>query len=221
LEIKKRGWAKLGFMFLLNTLLIGCGQASLTPSQAGIVSKDQVNTSIATIKTATAEQKTRLTSTTVFKPSPTNTIRKTPTVYRTKTPSPTKTAKPTPWGSPAKITAKMPKSIPCTAWEKDGCRWNFSVTFQSENGIGVKVERIRRVFYTSKGTAYVIGYGTGWGTYNLSIPPTGTKPFSSWVRTKFNSDKDLRKGSVVITYEGYDDHGNFFTGTVKATLASN
>lgn len=196
------------------SLLTGCGVQSPVNTTGG-KAPDEYE------KTATAASIPTKMSTATFQPTPTAIPSNTPTMYFTQTSRTTTISLPTPDRTKAKISANMPASFPCSAWGSNGCHWDFSIKFESKNGVGGTLNRIRRLFYSTKGGVYAIGNNTGWDTINLYIPPLGTVDYNSWIQTTNGGTPDLRRARVVITYEGNDDHGNFFTGTVKTTLASN
>lgn len=201
------------FAIITCCLLAACSQPKPATSPDGKVTDEQVKTSIVMEKTATAISKA------TNRPTATATRFKTTTPHRTRIPTSTPTTRPTPGGIKAIITVSLPKTIPCTPWETNGCRWNFTATIKSENGIGGRIERFRKVFYTSKGAAYAGVTSKGWDSHLTIIPADGSASYSSWVRTKAGSVPDLRNGRVELYYEGYDDHGYKFSGTVKAMLA--
>ncbi len=130
---------------------------------------------------------------------------------------PTSTPWPTPWGPPAKVIASMPASIPCVIWKEIGCTWVITVTFRTENDIGITIERIRSIYVSSKGFHYTWGGGSGWSTVNIKISPHSGEEYSDKLSLV---TPDLKDGRVELIYEGHDDNGNPFSGILNATLAS-
>ena len=158
-------------------------------------------------------------------PTATPTLTPTPTNTRTASPPPTNTATPTRTATstpirsgPAKVVASMPDTIPCTPWGSDGCRWNFTVTFTEGNGVPATIERIGRRYIERDGDVWISQYGE-WHDTTIQIPGRGTNTYSSWVRTRFDSDKDLRGATVKVGFSGRDANGYTFSGSVSAKLA--
>jgi hypothetical protein len=183
---------------------------TLTPSPTNTPTYTQTRTCTPT-RTSTPTRTPTLT------PTPTNT--RTPRPTPTNTRIPTRTATPTPIPSgPARVIGSMPDTIPCTPWGSDGCRWDFRVTFTEVNGVPATIERIGQRYADTRGGIWVVG-SAEWFDRTIKIPGRGSNTYSSWVRTLFNSDADLRGGTVTIGFSGYDANGNSFSGSVSAKLA--
>lgn len=202
-------------------LMIACGQTGQSESQSEKVTIEKLQTSVSIIQTATVQQFSNLAGE-AKNITPATTISKTPTRQSTPGPRPTSTNYPTPWGPTAIIKASMPAIVPCLINEQNtGCKWSYSVSFESKNGIGGVVERIRRVYKNKNGVRYTLLGGSGWKNTHIIIHSTGITNFDASWSQRFDEKPDLRNGQVEITYEGHDDNGNFFNGTLSVILASN
>jgi hypothetical protein len=116
------------------------------------------------------------------------------------------------------IEAIMPDVIPCDPWGEEGCRWDFMVTFTEGKGIAATIEQIGRRYIDVRGGVWISNSGE-WFDKTIEVPAGGSATYDSWVRTKHDSDGDLRGGTVVVSYKGIDERGNAFSGSVSASLA--
>jgi hypothetical protein len=112
----------------------------------------------------------------------------------------------------------MPKTIPCTLWEPNGCEWDFEVTFTEERGVDATIEKIGRVFVDTKGRVWTVG-GDEWSDVTIDVPALGSDTYDSWARTTNGDSPDLRGGTVKVSYSGTDASGHAFSGSVTAKLA--
>ena len=199
-------------------LLIGCRVVipTLTPDASDI--NDQVATAQSILQTATAlaNPSATITATQTSPPlqTPIATWTTTPTLIYTSTDIPSLTSTPAPFGPAAKVSASMPASIPC---ERDGqqCKWNFTVTFLTQNGISANIEEICRRYIDLEGGVWTEQGGSGCFSTTIDIPANGKNTYSSWVR----SDGELMGGTVKIIYSGHDANGNSFESEVTSVLA--
>ena len=207
-------------LLLLTTLLIlssiGC---TMVPEFVATATSSPTNTATRTpLPTGTFTA----TPTPTWMPTQTPKPTSTPTLTSTRRPSPTRTftstRTPIPSG-PAQVAASLPDTIPCTPWENDGCIWNYKVTFTETNGVPATVERIGRRYIDTHGKIWAAESGE-WFDKTIVIPGHGSNTYSSWVRTRFEDEGDLRGGIVKVSFTGRDANGNPFSGNVSAHLAS-
>lgn len=86
------------------------------------------------------------------------------------------------------------------------------------NGISATIERIGQRYTDTKGQVWAMG-GSEWRYKTIDIPARESGTYSGFVRTRVDSDLDLRGGTVRVSYSGVDAKGNEFSGSVSATLA--
>lgn len=200
----------------LSLLMTACGISGQSGPQVGKVTTEQLQTSSSVIQTATAQQLTNLSG-----KSTTTAVGKTPGKQNTIGYGSISTTYPTPWGPPAIIKATLPSIIPCVVEYNVLCNWTYSASFESQNGIGGIIERVRRVYINKNGVRYTYMGSNGWDDYHIIVNPSGISKFDAWWSQRFNEIPDIRNGKVEITYEGHDNNGNPFRGTISTKLASN
>ncbi len=134
------------------------------------------------------------------------------------TPTPTFTPRPTPWGPTASIAAHLDSSLPCKS-SGDRCKeWLFTITFNSENNIGGKVENMRMAFVSKGNEIYAEGGFPTWFGVNIPIPANGSAQYQGKVANP--KEPDLTGGRMDFFYQGWDENGNKFSGKISVTLTA-
>jgi hypothetical protein len=111
----------------------------------------------------------------------------------------------------------MPGSVPCQPWGEDGCIWDYTATFAETRGISATIVWLKRVHTDRNGKKW----SSDWDGFavTIHIKGGGSNSYSSWVRTKHDTEPDLRGGTLLITFSGHDANGHNFSGSVSTTLA--
>ncbi len=141
-----------------------------------------------------------------------------PTTTTTQFTTTTTTTATTPSSGPALVVASLPSVIPCTKWGDNGCQWDYTVTFTEKNGVPATIDRMGRRYIQTDGDVWVSGSGE-WFDKTIAMNANGSNTYSSWVRTTNGCDSDLRGGTLVVSYSGYDENGYTFSGSVSAKFA--
>jgi hypothetical protein len=147
-----------------------------------------------------------------------------PTATPTRKPGPpTDTPEPIPTSPPpgTGVEGTMPKSIPCSPWEDNGCQWDFTVQFKELTGNPATITRIGRRFIDARGQEWTVG-GLEWEDVDIFLYAGGGDSYSSWVRTEPGGgpdQPDLANGTVVVSWAGKYLSGEIFSGSASSRLA--
>jgi len=132
-------------------------------------------------------------------------------------PTPTFTPRPTPWGPAAKIAVSLPANLPCRRSGNHCADWSFTVAFTAQNNIAAKVENIRMVFVSPENVVYASGGYPQWVSVDIPIPANGAGQYLG--KAVNPKDPDLKGGRMDFFYQGYDEHGNKFSGKISTALS--